>query len=249
MEAFAPSRNAGIGAFGRSGERLNWGVGAFYDADDFGVSADENRTNLTGRVAFRPLYEDQGRRLLHVGLSVTRKQIETGGAFRFRARPENHFTTRLVDTRGFAAAGGLLWDLELVAVADRFWLAAEYLQNEVDAPAFGDPTFDGYYVQAGYYLTDDYRRYKTGSGAFDRQKPSSVWDGSGGGGGAWEIALRFSSLDLTDAGVAGGEQDNVTFAVNWYPNPATRLMLNYVSADRGGIGDADFIMLRLQVDF
>ena len=248
VAAFAPSRNSGIGISGKSGDTFNWGLGYFYDADDFGVSSDENRTNLTGRAVYRPIYKNKGKQLFHIGLSVTQKDLETGGRFRFRTRPEAHFTTRLVNTDRFGADSALIYDLELAGVMERFWFAAEYIQNDVDAPAFGDPSFDGYYVQAGYFLTDDYRRYKTSSGAFDRQKPNSVWDKSGGSG-AWEIALRFSSIDLTDGGVFGGEQDDITLGVNWYPNPATRLMFNYVSADVDRIGDANFIMVRWQVDF
>lgn len=262
VEAFVPSRNSGIEFFGDPGERLNWGVGAFYDADDFGISENEDRINLTGRIVFRPLYEDKGKRMFHVGLSATQKEVENGGTLRFRARPEVHLSSRFVDTGSFAADSALIYDLELAAVLDRFWFAGEFIQADVDAPAFGDPTFGGFYIQLGFFLTDDYRRYKTGSGAFDRQKPSANWD-SEGGRGAWEIAGRFSTLDLDDgsvvgvdengepiiSGVLGGEQDNVSLALNWYPNPATRWMLNFVHADADGLGEADFIITRWQVDF
>lgn len=246
--AFAPGRNSGIG-FEGGDDKFNWGFGYFYEAGDDGVSIDEDQTNITGRVVFRPVYEDQGKRLFHIGLGVTQKDLPTGGRFRFRARPEAHLTGRLVNTDRFDADSALIYGLELAGVNDRFWFAGEYITNDVDAPAFGDPSFDSYYVQAGYYLTQgDYRRYKTSSGAFDRQKPSSVWDKSGGTG-AWELALRFSSIDLTDGAIAGGEEDNITVGVNWYLNPATRLMFNYVMADVDGVGDGDFILVRWQVDF
>jgi phosphate-selective porin OprO/OprP len=248
VEAFAPRRNSGIGVNGASGDTLNWGVGAFYEADDFAVSAHEDRINLTGRVGFRPIYEDKGRRMVHLGLAVTDKQVEDGGSLRFRARPEAHFTTRMIDTGNFAADSALILGGEVAGVMDRFWFAAEYMLNDVDAPAVGDPTFSGYYAQAGFYLTDDYRRFKPGEGAFDRQKPSGNWDASGGPG-AWEIVARFSSLDLTDQGIVGGEQDDITLGVNWYLNPATRLMLNLVHADADGLGEADFFLMRWQVDF
>lgn len=255
VEAFAPSRNAGVGVHG-GGDELNWGVGYYYDADDFGVSTSEDRTNLTGRIAFRPLFEDKGRRLLHLGVAASSK--DTDGTFRFRARPEAHFTTRLIDTGGFEADSALLTGAEVAGVFDRFWFAGEWMQMDVDAPAVGDPTFDGYYAQVGFFLTDDYRRFKGSDGAFERQKPGKAWL-TGGGRGAWEIALRFSSLGLTDAGIVGGEQDDLTVGLNWYPNPATRLMINYVNADvdfpleePAGATDsasADFFLVRWQVDF
>ncbi len=248
VAAFAPSRNSGVGFHGSSGDRVDWGLGAFYDSDDFGVSNAEDRVNLTGRVAFRPIWEDGGKRMLHLGLGVSGKDAGTAGTLRFRARPEAHFTSRFVDTGSFAAAGALLVGFEAAGVFDRFWFAVEGIQNEVDAPAVGDPSFSGYYVQAGYFLTPDHRRYKTGAGAFDRQKPGSTW-GKDGGRGAWELAVRLSSIDLSDKGVAGGEQDNVTLGVNWYPNSATRLMINFVNADVDGVGDANFVLVRWQVDF
>ncbi|MEM1202125.1 MAG: porin, partial [Acidobacteriota bacterium] len=57
------------------------------------------------------------------------------------------------------------------------------------------------------------------------------------------------TLDLNDGAISGGEEDNWTVGVNWYPNPATRLMLNYVHADVDGEGEGDFILVRWQVDF
>ena len=246
--AFTPGRNSGVG-FSGGDDKMNWGVGYFYDADDYGVSTNEDRTNITGRVVFRPVYEEKGKKLFHIGIAATQKERGDADNFRFRVRPEAHFTGRLINTDRFLADSALIYGIELAGVNDQFWYAAEYMTADVDAPAVGDPSFGAYYVQAGYYLTKgDYRRYKTSSGAFDRQKPSSVWDKSGGSG-AWEIVGRYSSADLTDAGIAGGEEDNITVGVNWYPNPATRLMFNYVMADVDGVGDGDFILVRWQVDF
>ena len=249
IEAFSPGRNSGVGAHGKRGDRFNWGIGAFYDADDFGVSTDEDATNITARVGFRPIYEDKGKRMLHLGLAVSNKDLGTGGRFRFRARPEAHFTTRFVNTDRFEADSAFLTGAEVAGVFDRFWFAGEYVQNDVDSPDFGDPTFDGYYAQVGFFLTGDHRRFKTSSGAFDRQKPNNSWGGDDGGKGAWEVVARASSVNLNDSGVAGGEQDNLTLGLNWYPNPATRLMINFVQADIEDLGDANFFLVRWQVDF
>ncbi len=99
--AFSPSRNSGVGVHGHKGDKVNWGVGVFYDADDFGVSTSEDNFNITGRVAFRPVYEDKGKKLFHIGLSATQK--DRASSIRFRSRPEAHFTGRFVDTGNFAA--------------------------------------------------------------------------------------------------------------------------------------------------
>ena len=90
--------------------------------------------------------------------------------------------------------------------------------------------------------------FKTSTAAWDRQKPKRDFV-RGGGPGAWELALRYSSLDANDAVITGGELEGITLAVNWYPNPALRAMLNLVQSDLNGVGDTEFVMLRFQVDF
>ncbi|MEM9595514.1 MAG: porin [Acidobacteriota bacterium] len=245
VQAFAPSRNSGVAAEGKSGDKFNWGVGYYYNADGFGDSVDEDETNFTGRIAFRPLYEDKGERMFHIGLAASLKDFSTSA--RFRARPESHFAGRYVDTGNFAADSADLFNLELVTVQGPFWFAGEYFTADVDAGASGDPSFDGWYAQAGYFLTGEHRAFKTSGGVFNRIKPKNNWGDNGGG--AWEIAFRVSTLDLNDGAISGGEEDNWTVGVNWYPNPATRLMLNYVHADVDGEGEGDFILVRWQVDF
>ena len=167
MQAFAPSRNSGIGFEGKNGDKFNWGFGWYYDANDFGVSTDEDNTNLTGRIAFRPYYEDGN--LFHIGLGATFK--DRASSIRFRARPENHIGGRLVDTGNFAADSADIFNVELATVAGPFWASAEYFTADVSTPGGNDPSFDGAYVQAGYFLTGESRAFKTSSGGFDRMKP------------------------------------------------------------------------------
>ncbi|HVS02903.1 MAG TPA: porin, partial [Thermoanaerobaculia bacterium] len=205
VEAFAPSRNSGVGVHGATGETLNWGVGAFYDADDFGESVSEDDYNVTGRIGWRPIYQDDGDTLLHLGFGASLR--ERGGSMRFRARPEAHLAPRFVDTGNFAGDGATVLGGEVAGVFGPFWFASEYMQAATDAPTVGDPTFGGYYVQAGWFLTGESRAFDAAEGAFARNKPAANF---GKGGGAWEIALRYSHLDLTDAGVRGGEQDDFT---------------------------------------
>jgi phosphate-selective porin OprO and OprP len=56
---------------------------------------------------------------------------------------------------------------------------------------------------------------------------------TGGGWGAFEIAGRFSTIDLNDQlgsanGVAGGRQTIYTLALNWYVNGNVRFMFDYL---------------------
>lgn len=249
-EAFAPSRNTGVLFHNTvAGDRLTWAIGAFQDADNSGRSTGDEG-NITARLTGLPVYASEGRQLLHLGLSFSSRSPVDDTA-RYRARPESHLAPRFVDTGSFGAQGIDLLGLEAAVVAGPFWAQGEWMQADIDAPTLADPTLGGVSLQAGFFLTGENRVYKTSAAAFDRLKPKRELFGKGdkAGAGAWEIALRYSTLDLDDAALLGGEQDTVAVALNWYPNSATRLMLNYVEPDVDGGGKGDLVLLRLQVDF
>lgn len=246
-DVFAPARNVGIMLHNHRGDRLTWALGAFRESDDVAISEGSGKLNITGRITGLPVYRDQGRRLLHLGLSLSRKDLG-GEPFRYRQRPEIHQGPRLVDTGSFSAQEVNLWDFELAVVAGSFWAHGEVMGVEADAAPLGDPSFGGWFIQGGWFLTGEHRAYRTSAAAFDRQSPNKNF-GQDGGRGAWEIALRYSTLDLSDAGIDGGEVDDFTVALNWYLNPASRLMMDYVRSDRDGVGKSGFVLLRFQVVF
>ena len=110
--------------------------------------------------------------------------------------------------------------------------------------------FEGAYIYASWFITGESRNYKAKSGKFTRTKPlNAVYDG---GIGAWEVAARFSTLDLNDQEIKGGEEDNVTLGVNWYLNPQVRFMANYIIVDsekEDVDDDPNIFQLRAQIDF
>lgn len=48
------------------------------------------------------------------------------------------------------------------------------------------------------------------------------------GWGAFEVAVRYSELDLNDGPIDGGRERNATAALSWYLNPFLRISANYV---------------------
>lgn len=247
---FAPSRNTGLMFHNHAlDERLTWAIGVFREADRFGAGAGDGKYNLTGRVTGLPWYREDGRKLLHLGLGYShRKPVD--GLLRLRERPEAHLASRFVDTSAFAVTSVDVVGLEGALVYGPFSLQSEYIRHVADRPIGPDPDFYSYYVQASYFLTGEHRRYKRSTGAFDRIRPRRSFGlGDRGGTGAWEIAARYSDLDLTNGGIDGGRLQDMTLGVNWYLNPNTRLMWNYVFADRADLGNASILQMRLQVDF
>ena len=110
-------------------------------------------------------------------------------------------------------------------------------------------SFDGlgWYAQASYLLTGEHRPYKKSSGTFSGIKPKDNY--GAGGWGAWELAVRYDSLDLDDGDVKGGELEDTAVGINWYLNPAIRLTANYVYSDLDNSGEAHFVGTRAQVVF
>jgi phosphate-selective porin OprO/OprP len=51
---------------------------------------------------------------------------------------------------------------------------------------------------------------------------------SRGGIGVFELAARYSAIDLDARGFRGGAERDVTVGLSWYPEPNLRLIANYV---------------------
>ncbi len=96
-----------------------------------------------------------------------------------------------------------------------------------------------------WFLTGETRPYRVKRGSFGRVEPNRAT-------GAFELALRYSILDLNDGSVSGGTEENVTLGVNWYYGRNVRLMTNLMHVDtdsKGGSEDVNILQLRAQVYF
>jgi phosphate-selective porin OprO/OprP len=259
--AFSPSRNSGIRASNAVlDKRMTWGAGLFYgDTDDDGDSDfnDDTNLNMTVRITGLPYYADEGRRLLHLGLGYSHQFRDEGSTTaRYRNRPESHLTdVRLVDTGSIDLDGADLLNPELAFVWGPFSLQGEYFWTNLDASAADDPRFQGAYLAGSWFPTGENRPYSTSSGAFGRIKPNNNFGlGEDAGIGAWELAARWSWLDLNDGEIEGGEEHNLTLGLNWYWNPNSRMMFNYIYADvedraEAEDGKANIFQTRFQIDF
>ncbi len=210
---------------------------------------------LAGRATYAPWHQDN--RALHLGLSTNYRRVNAGDFLRFKTEPESHKSeVEFLDTgkRAIDDAESLArLGLEAAGVWGPFSLQGEYLRAAVarrgDA---SDLDFDGWYVQGSWFLSGESRHYKFEKGAFGRVHPLSTW-------GAWELAARYSTVDLGDGPIIGGRERNLTLGVNWYLNPRVRLMANYIrvendddARDNGTLTsgeDTDILQMRVQADF
>lgn len=249
--SFVPARNTGIMFYDTAMDKqMTWAVGGFRETDGFGNGFGEDETyNFTARVTGVPYYEDNGRKLIHLGLGYSHKWIDNNGTIQFRARPEAHLTDDFVDTADIMAEGVDIIGPELAMVYGPFSFQGEYMQGFVDVEHGDNPDFSGYYLQTSYFLTGEHRNYKRSSGAFGRVKPNQNFNLEEGGWGAWEAALRYSNIDLDDEGIDGGELEDVTVGLNWYLYPNLRMMFNYIYSDLEDVGDTNIFQSRFQIDF
>lgn len=169
--------------------------------------------------------------------------------------------TKLVSTGAINADHVTQWGLEAASQWRSLYAQAGYFGYAIErASALPDPDFDGWYAQASWVLTGEPRSYSKINGAFGAPKPRipfSLNGGGGGGGagaGAWEIAMRYSDLDLNfnegsagsatpAGGVRGGQQRIWTLGLNWYPNSLLRFSLNaeHIDVDRLGTTGAPVV--------
>jgi phosphate-selective porin OprO and OprP len=156
-------------------------------------------------------------------------------------RPELRIDpTTLVSTGALpGVSGAQVYSAEAAGTYGPLFFQGEYFWYNVDRNAFAPlPSlrFQGGYAEAAYVLTGETRRYNPAAASYGGIVPANPFSLTGGGWGAWEIAGRFSTIDLNDQlaaanGVAGGRQTIYTLALNWYANRNVRLMFDFLHGD------------------
>ncbi|MCP4898636.1 MAG: hypothetical protein GY906_16810 [bacterium] len=248
VSTFAPGRNVGVMIHdsGKRG-RGSWAAGVF----SFGQKAEDNASNsvfsITGRATYLLISPKESDRLLHVGASFSTRSPRSDEV-RFEARPEARFAPFLVDTGKVAARGETLIGLEMAGVKDSAWFQTEVIRTDLDSESIGDPSFWGGYIEVGWNLTGEVRRYEPSNGTFHRVVPTNPYSKGNpfkkGNGGAWEVVLRASTVDLDSGPVEGGKMTNIGVGVNWFPTTKTRVMLNYIRSDVKDVGAANVFIMR-----
>ena len=250
VQTIAPGSNIGamVHDSGPKG-RFTWAAGIFSVGQSNDNNASASRLSLTGRGTYLLTYRNEGRHLLHVGLSLSARS-PTGGDMRYRSRPEARSVDYLVDTGSMEAGGVKLLGLEVAAVRGPMWMQAEYIHSKLSAQSLDNPTFKGTYVQVGWFLTGESRPYRANSGTFSRMRPLTKYTKGNPfrkrNGGAWELVGRLSRVDLTSGLVEGGEMTNISGALSWYINATSRIELNYIHASPKNQGAANIFLLRVQ---
>jgi phosphate-selective porin OprO and OprP len=232
-----------------NGER--WNVSAALTGNTVTTQTFDEQLGFVGRFAYVPFKGDGW--LIHTGVNTNLvihpakagpDVAAAGGAvtnLRLRDRPELRVDgTRLIDTGNIDADSLTAIGLELGALRKNVYVQAEYFDIQIKRrnSTLPDPKFDGWYVQAGWTLTGESRRYSTTTAGFDAPRPAKPFDLKKGGWGAIELAARYSTFDLdylagapgtapVTGAIRGGEQNILSLGVNWYLNPVVSVSAAY----------------------
>lgn len=266
-DLFSPDRRLGIG-YSTSGSNWStaWGVfGERAEGAASGADGDEG-WDVNGRFTLAPV--NDGTNIVHLGIAGRfHKPEDSTTELRFSSRPESNVNAaRVVDTGTVQGVDDFYSiGLEAGAVFGPFSVQSEYIGTRLNrsgtSPAglgYDNADLNAWYVYASYTLTGEPRTYRADTGVFDRPRVANPV--GKGGIGAWEVALRYSSADLTDADVLGGELENLTFGLNWYALDNLRFSANYIHVldvkhTAGGPAyaldglDLNALLVRAQIDF
>jgi phosphate-selective porin OprO/OprP len=260
-------RRIGLSAAYAASENLNLAVGLFGDNESITRSAGAPLTDspdeslgANARLTWEPVLEKG--RILHLGASgyyrAGLKSGDVGDAVRLSDRPNIRIDNgNIADSGVVPGVDSLRYaGAEAAAVLGPVTIAGEYGRLWLDRPGLSDPSFDGFYAYATWFITGESRPFRNGN--FDRVKPRKPL--GKGGAGAFELALRYDRLDLSDTPVlarAGNRSESLTLGLNWYFNPYSKLLFNWVRfngtntpLDPVGTRTAgDAFATRLHVDF
>jgi phosphate-selective porin OprO/OprP len=230
-----------------------------------------------------------GRGLLHLGVAGSYRSVGTSttlvkypdgtaatlNPFNISARPETSIGPKVVGLNLADVDDWKLYGAELAYVYGPFSFQSEAYFADLRLNNYGkDAWINAGYAYFSYFLTGENRAYDKHAGCFTRVVPYEnffrVRDEDGciqTGIGAWEIGYRYSWANLNSDSIAatagptknGGTAADNTLGLNWYLNPYSRVMFNYIltaatpeSQAAAGQGKESYLSTfetRCQIDF
>lgn len=244
LSTFALGRSKGIN-LSDANRAYSWSIGKYKVEQNGKVKADGDRA-YTARATISPINRDTS--YIHFGLAYTNRDLQ-GAEYEIKTNGGVDSGFNFLDTRNIATETIVKKGAEAAWGRGPLSLQGEYQQLQIEALNTNQSaTYQGYYTQLSYFLTNDHRPYK--KGRFSGVKPKSKQ-------GAWELTLRKTALQSVEIGSANNN-DAIDIAttvvgVNYYLNKKVKLMLNAIDTETNGISsynqnpDGSALSLRLQI--
>ena len=256
LSTFALGRSKGIN-FSDANRNYSWSLGRYIVEQNGKVKADGDIAH-TARVTFSPVNKDNSYN--HFGIAYTNRNLQ-GAEYEIKTNGGVDSALSILDTRNIATDKIVKKGAELAWGRGPISFQGEYQHLQINAtntdeyglPVFnqdGDPveesaSYQGYYTQLSYFLTDDHRPYK--KGRFSGVKPNSKK-------GAWELTLRKSALQSVEIGTDNKNSKidikTTVLGINYYLSKRIKFMLNAIDTEATGLesgNSGSALSLRVQL--
>ena len=241
--AFAPGWRSGIGVK-HSGNNWTAESGLFGGKVGQSKNTGDDELLFSGRFTWLPIKQESS--LLHLGVSGLWIDSGDQNSLSFSNTPESKVTNVKLANTGLITGVNKQQQVGVEAswMLDRWNLQGEYMASHLNRDT-QNLEFDGWYIQASRFFSNDQRRYKKGK--FLPVKPNNPF--SKGAWGAWQAAIRYSELDLNDQDIAGGALRQLSLALNMYATTEIRLSAEYITvleAVLGAESEPDILQFRIE---
>jgi len=244
-----PERNSGFMFYDQfSNKNWSWQVALLRGADK-NLSSNPKANgdySLTTRIAGAAIKNDNN--FLHLGAAYRYEKPQEDKMFGYSVKPGVHIAEKYLKTSVAGVTSIGMTNFEVAYSTKAIDLQGEFAIANIKS-SIKNETFTTFYTQIGYFLTGERRGYKNAIAGFSRVKPHHNFGKEGMG--ALQVALRYSQID----GMNNDKMSNITAGLNWYLNPATRIMANYVISNLdnntqfAGKGKFNAFQMRFQIDF
>lgn len=227
--------------------RVFWNAGIYTNWLSKGQSFSTYKWQTAARVGWLPVYSQSDKKVLHLGVNFRYGEPDNR-EIRVRSRPEANAAFHFIDTNKFPSDFSVHIGAEAYYLSGPLMIGSEVYSHRFNSELANNPVFNGGEIAVGYILTGESHPYNTATsiiGFVPVKRPVFK-----GGPGAWEILVRYSSLDLTSGNLSGGKFWRITPMLNWYLSKDVRFELAYGHGvlDRFQLkGATQFFQTRIQL--
>lgn len=277
--ALGPFRQTGI-MFSNTalGDSATWAVSGFRSlSDNFGnVYGDDGGYGTAERFTFLAMDRGDDCGIVHFGfahsyLDPARNQLQFASQDEvFLSQQPNLGPTGLsvlpiVNVPPFVNSGVFdvshvnHYNVEAAASVGRALIQSEYRWSNLELASGDNTTVHGGYATIRYMLTGEVIPYNRAGGVFGRVKPNTPLDIAKGHWGAWEIAARYTTINLNPMfglpGVPGPTRrlDSTDLGLNWYWTSNSKCQMEWINGSLAdptlGKSITNTLAGRVQFDF
>lgn len=249
---FDHDRDLGVMLFNHHlDKRIAWFAGVFMPANGLG-KYQGGQYQITSRISALPLYKtDNGYKVLNLDIAYS-YHYDNNQELSLKVRPEAHLAPKYLSLKIDAVKYNHQGNMGVAFILGSVAFQTEYTFAIVNptsntALKMEQYYFDAYYGTISWFITGEHKNFSKSKTAFDMVKPKKNF--GKGGAGAFEVALRYSSIDFNDNDIQDGVLNAITVGLNWYVNPAVRYTINYINANVKDLGRTNIFQMRFQVAF